>query len=658
MMAVSSGFAKKPNPLERFEPVPANEQIPIVDFFRPRLFTAPELNPAGTHFAALVTGTDDRRQMLTLDLATSKIEGLRGVGGQDIYAYEWLNDSRLLISLMSEKKYAVGMFVAEVGRLSSAYVIERYNVIQPIGFPRRDPLRPIVWIRHNAFDDGQDGGVVRIDSSRKLREDFTSAVRVEPRSLKNGTLASIVDTLPVPQGGMPVGYLADKDGELAFGFTAAAGVNSLHRFTGRGWEKCPVDLDVIDVVAAGDQPGELIVLGPRQEGKPRALQRMNAATGELGDVLLQDDRYDFNAGIVKRHPVDGHAIGIYFHRSRPQTVWFERRYEAFQMLIERYLPDAVVHIVGSDLAEKRFFVEAFSDVKPLTYYRVDFENRSLGLVKNVAPWIDSARMRPMKVISFPSRDGATLEGYLTMPAGASKEKPPPLVVLPHGGPWVRDVWGWDGEVQFLASRGYAVFQPNYRGSSGYDWKFSPDDQWAFRKMHDDVTDGVKALIKWGQVDPARIAIMGSSFGGYLSLCGAAYEPDLYRCAVTIAGVFDWERVMRESRNDEHVRGRFQFLRRRLGDPQAEAEKFDAISPLRHIDQVKIPVFVAHGREDHVASVSQSKRLIGELQKNRVPYVSHFESTEGHGMASLKNRVELYTDIEEFLAKYVPAAAGS
>jgi dipeptidyl aminopeptidase/acylaminoacyl peptidase len=249
-----------------------------------------------------------------------------------------------------------------------------------------------------------------------------------------------------------------------------------------------------------------------------------------------------------------------------------------------------------------------------------------------------------------TRDDHQIEAYLTLPAGATKENPPPLVVLAHGGPHARDAWGYDGEVQFLASRGYAVLQANYRGSSGYNWTFPAGDDWEFRKMHDDVTDAVKMLGKAGRIDPSRIAIMGTSFGGYLAVCGAAFEPDLYRCAITISGVFDWTQVINEKKSVQYDSAAYGIFLRNLGDPKANPAQFDRISPLRHIGDVRIPVFVAHGRDDEVADVAESRALISELEKFHVPHESLLVAREGHGMSFTKNQVELYTRIEAFLAK--------
>jgi len=155
-------------------------------------------------------------------------------------------------------------------------------------------------------------------------------------------------------------------------------------------------------------------------------------------------------------------------------------------------------------------------------------------------------------------------------------------------------------------------------------------------------------LKTGLIDPDRIAIMGSSFGGYLAICGVAYEPDLYRCAVTISGIFDWEQVIKESRDNEYGRSSYGVLRRHLGNPAQHQEMFNRISPLRAVDHIKVPVFVAHGGSDHVADVAESKKLISKLKKHKVPFEKQIENDEGHGFHKLENEVELYTAIEAFL----------
>jgi dipeptidyl aminopeptidase/acylaminoacyl peptidase len=282
----------------------------------------------------------------------------------------------------------------------------------------------------------------------------------------------------------------------------------------------------------------------------------------------------------------------------------------------------------------------------------DREGRKLHRLTELAPWLPERLMAPVSLMSFRTRDGLKLDGYVTLPLGHDPGKPAPMIVLPHGGPWIRDVWGYDAESQFFASRGYAVFRPNYRGSTGYGAEISVLPRMEFRKMHEDVTDGVKALIAAKIADPTHIAIVGASFGGYLAMCGAAFEPGLYKCAASIAGVFDWERVLREEHSNNPDSYRYETMRHALGDPKANRQKFEAMSPYLHAAEIKIPVFIAHGEEDTNADTSQSRRLVKAFKKAGVSHEAIFVPYEGHGFGALKDRVELFTRIEAFLKKHL------
>ena len=649
--------AKKENPLERVTPVPADQAIPVVDFFRPWLLTSPKLNPAGTHFGALVSTQDDRTDLMVYELATKKVERLSGGDRNDIYSYEWLTDKRLVYQVAQDKQYANGIFAAELGKFEDSYALMRHSVVVPVGFPQSDPLQMTVWVR-NSFETarGTDGGVIKIDT----RHIATADGRMNVRTNADETKLKIHKLYPTPAGGEAIAYVADKAGELAFAVTVLDGVLTLHRYDDEKWQRCPIDLEKFSIAGAGDVTGELLVHARNTEGKPAALHRIDTATGVLGDRLFLDEKYDAIGARLYRHPVDRRVLGVRYNRKGPQTVWFDGSYAAVQKTLEKALPKESVELLGSDRGQKRFFIRASSDVRTPVYYMFNLETQELMPVVEGAPWIDSKRMRPMRSITYTARDGREMEGYVTLPAEASKENPAPLVVLPHGGPWARDNWGWNAQVQFLASRGYAVFQPNYRGSTGYEWRFPEEDMWAFRKMHDDVTDGVNAVVKTGLVDRQRIAIMGGSFGGYLALSGAAHEKELYRCAITIAGVFDWERVMKDAeKNSESARGLLGRLRLKLGDPKRNQERFEEISPIKHVEKIKVPVFVAHGTQDLVATVAQSKKLIAEFKKHGVTYEKQIEPDEGHGFRYLENEIELYSRIEAFLAKHLaPKTSGT
>jgi len=655
--------AAEPIDLNRIDPVPATETIPIQDFFRPAMLQQPKLNLTGTHIAALITAAEDKHSLMVYELATQKMEWANGSGDMDIYDFHWLNERRLIFQLSARKLYGLGLFAAELGDVAHAYPLLQYSGASLVAIPPHNRLKPLVWNRYD-FETGKDLGVGVINTSVRSGH-FVNALSAgtlhsDMMDVRDNNERHIIQTFPLPSGGLGTGYLANKEGQLEFAFRMQDGVPEMQRLVGDHWEKCPVDLDQIDVISCGNKPGELVVRGPFKEGKPRPLQFMDGATGKLGEVLLQDNDYDFFGGGISdgwlyREPCSQVIIGAFFDRNGPNVAWFTDEYKTLQKILNNFFPGQVVRIIGSDEAQKIFLVAVFSDRQPAIYNWVNLETRQAGLIKKAAPWIDPQRMRPMTPFKFKTRDGHELDAYLTLPAGATKKNPPPLIVLPHGGPWARDTWGFNGEVQFLASRGYAVIQPNYRGSNGYTWKFPYEDRWAFRKMHDDVTDATKAMIASGLVDRTRVAIMGASFGGYLALTGVTNEPDLYRCAVAIAGVFDWADLIRERKYDRHDNPTFGYLLRRLGDPSRDKEKFEAISPARHVERIRVPVFVAHGKDDPVAEIGQSRNLISQLNKYHVVHEDLLVSEEGHGMGHLKNEIELYSRVEKFLAKNLAAA---
>lgn len=636
--------------LERITPVPDNEPIPTQDFFRSPLFHSPRINPSGTHIAALITGNQDKYQLLCYDLKSRKLDVTGAPGDRDIYQFHWLGDKRLVFSVSAQKTYGMGEYATEVGAFNRVYPLLQYYGATFLSSPVKNRTKPLFWARHDISNSGQDLGVVAVNSDIKTGRlvnlvaasaDWSDVVEARDENEKK-----IIASFPAPKG-LSVNYMVDKLGELAFAITHTQGLFTLHRWTGSAWQPCPIDLEKTEIIGAGNQPGELLVLTERQPGKPRALRFMDSATGELGATLIEDQGYDFN-GWLFRDPGTHDIAGAIYERNGPTVAWFSEDYRALQKQLDAMFPGVVVRILGCSDSARVFLVCTFSDKQPAAYHWVNLETREAGLVKNSAPWINPKRMQARNVIKYKTRDGFTLDAYLTLPMGASKSNPPPLVVLPHGGPWVRDTWDFDGESQFLASRGYAVLQPNYRGSTGYSWMFPEEDDWAFRKMHDDVTDCVKLVVKSGHVDAKRVAICGGSFGGYLAISGVVNEPNLYRCAVTIAGVFDWATMIRDSKYSQYDNPRYALFRRKLGDPAKEKDKFDAISPLRHIDQVKVPVFVAAGTEDPVVEVGESKRLVAELERYKVPHKTMIVHEEGHGMYRLKNRVELYDRVAAFL----------
>ncbi len=653
---------------DRITPVPESETVPVMDFFRPAILNGPKLNPAGTHIAAIVSTDDDHTRLMVYDLATKQIETLSTRGDSDVDWVTWLNDDRLVFGISVKKMSSFILGAGEVGELYNSYPLLQNVGASLIAVPPKDRLHPLARLNPNTMNTGKYGEVVTVNAqiaSGKLLDLSGNGALLSAKALDDSAEINVRHItvrhpiLETPPDGFDLGYLADKEGRLAFGETSVDGVFSLYRLAGEKWEKCPEDLDEINVLGTGDNPGEIVVLGPRRDGQPRALEVMDAATGKVVEVLVQDKAYDFN-GWLYRDPTSHDIVGAIYTRDGPHVVWFTEAYRNLQKLVNGLFPGQVVRILGTDDGGKMVLLSAFSDRQPPVYSWVDLGKHTTGLIKNSAPWIDPKRMRPVSIIKFKTLDGRQLDAYVTMPAGASKQNPPPLVVLPHANQWGRDSWGYHAEAQFLASRGYAVLQPNYRGSAGYTGLFPEEDEWAFHKMHDDVTAATKALISSGLVDSNRVAIVGTSFGGFLALSGVAYEPGLYRCAVAISAVYDWGRMIANYKHDEYSDPYYARMVRKLGDPKKDPAKWDAIAPLRHADQIRVPVFLARGEYDASVNISESKDLASALERNHVPVESVSFVNESDGVHHLGHQVELYTRIEAFLAKYLmPAnAAGS
>jgi dipeptidyl aminopeptidase/acylaminoacyl peptidase len=445
-------------------------------------------------------------------------------------------------------------------------------------------------------------------------------------------------------------YYSDKDGELAFAISGDNGVEKFHRYANGEWVTCPIDLDNYYYIGAGNEKDQIVVCPRARTGKPMPLQFMDAATGQLGAILVQDKAYDASAASLYRDRQTGIIVGASYGRAASHTVWFDENYKAIQKLLDASFAGLKVEIIDNNEAGNLFLVATYSDKQPTVYHWVDVAKHTGGLVKQSRPWIDAKRMQPVNVIKYKTRDGRSLDAYLSLPAGATKENPPPLVVVPPSSPWTRLYWEHDTVAQFLTSRGYAVLRPNHRGSYGYNWMFTEEDRYDFLNISDDIGDATTTLVKSGLVDPKRVAIMGTDFGAYFAIEGIVRQRDLYRCAVTIDGFFDWGDLMADMKFFQYADNSYAYFRRKLGDPRIEKDKYYAISPLNFISQAHAAVFVAHDKADANLYRAQSRRLVGELERNKLTHDTYFAPEVSTPKDRLANQVELYSRIEAFLEK--------
>jgi dipeptidyl aminopeptidase/acylaminoacyl peptidase len=301
---------------------------------------------------------------------------------------------------------------------------------------------------------------------------------------------------------------------------------------------------------------------------------------------------------------------------------------------------------------QRVIVQSWTANDPGMYYLYDAKAQKLSKLLARMPWIDAAKMAEVSAIKFQARDGLLLHGYLTLPLDRGR-KNLPLIVLPHGGPQTRDAWGYDPDVQFLANRGYAVLQVDYRGSTGYGEAFVKSGlRQVGTGMQHDITDGVHWAIRQGIADEKRIGIMGGSFGGYAALMGLALEPDLYRCGISIAGVTDWVELIKEKA--EMFPQSYAYNLSLVGDPKKDSPALNAISPVHLVDRIKGPVLIIHGRDDPAVPYNQARLLVSALEKAGKPHELMAKYNEQHGLRDFNNRIEMYRQVEAFLQKHLPA----
>lgn len=330
--------------------------------------------------------------------------------------------------------------------------------------------------------------------------------------------------------------------------------------------------------------------------------------------------------------------------------YFDKEWEDVMKPLQAKFEGYQVGLTSYDSERKKAVVAVSSDRLPVKYYIYDFGSKDLKEAANPYPWLNEKDMAYMKPIKYTTRDSLTIHGYLTLPKGVDP-KNLPVVINPHGGPWARDDWGYNPEVQFLANRGYAVLQMNFRGSTGYGRKFweSSFKQWG-KKMQDDITDGVEWLKKEGIADPKRIAIYGGSYGGYATLAGVTYTPDLYAAAVDYVGVANMFTFMKTI--PPYWKPYLDQFYEMVGDPVKDSLLLAEASPVLHTDKIKTPLFVAQGANDPRVNQAESDQMVEALKKRGVQVEYMLKKDEGHGFRNQDNRYDFYGAMEKFLDKHL------
>jgi dipeptidyl aminopeptidase/acylaminoacyl peptidase len=598
--------------------------IPMKDFFRNPEKAAFRLSPDGQYLAFLQpwqTRLNVHVQKIGEDEATRVTSATE----RDIAGYFWASNSRIA-------------YVQDKGGDENF----RLYAVNIDGSEEMD-LTPFEKVRVQLIDDLKDDDEHVLAGLNKRDPRIFDAYRI---NVLTGEMEMIAEN-----PGNIVGWETDHDGQLRVAITTD-GVNRslLYRDTEKD------DFGVLQTTSFKETLGPLFFTYDNKNlyvasniGRDKtAIYEYDVKEKKLTTLLYENP--DVDVENLLRSDKRKTVTGVTYYTDKRQYHFFDDERAKLQQDIEARLPGFEVSLTNMSRDETKALVYTGSDRTLGAYYYYDLATGEFRKLADVGPWLVENELAEMKPITYTSRDGLTIHGYLTLPQGLKSSKLP-VVVNPHGGPWARDFWGYNPEVQFLANRGYAVLQVNFRTSTGYGREFweAGFKQWGL-KIQDDITDGVQWLIDEGIADPKRIAIYGGSFGGYATLAGLAFTPDLYACGVDYVGVSNLFTLIKTIPPYwEPLRQMFYEM---MGDPEKDKELYEKVSPLFHADKIKVPVLVAQGANDPRVNKAESDQIVEALKKRGIEVEYMVKENEGHGFGNEENRFDFYRAMEKFLGKHL------
>ncbi len=600
----------------------AAPQVPLRDFFRNPELASLELSPDGTQLAFLAP-VERRLNLFVQKLGEAQPRQVTSVTDRDIGGYFWKGGNTLI-------------YLKDDGGDENYHI---YAVDLTNG--KTSDLTPFPGVRAGVMDDLEDQDDEMLIEMNQRRADVFDVYRL---NLKTGEMVMVAEN-----PGNYVGYLTDHEGKVRVAMAKEAEENRnvlLYR------ENESQDFRPIITTGFKDQVSPYFFSADNKNlyatsniGRDKkALVLLNPADGKELQVLFTHPDVDVSgAGWSRERKV---LTSVSYTTDKGRRHFFDEKIKSIYATLEKRLPGYEVALTSIDKKEEKFVVRTYSDKSRGAYYLFDWKKGELVKWRELSPWLNEKDMASVRPISYKSRDGLTIHGYLTLPQG-KEAKNLPVIVNPHGGPWVRDTWGFNSEVQLLANRGFAVLQMNYRGSTGYGRAFweAGFKQWG-RKMQDDITDGVEWLVKQGIADPKRIAIYGGSYGGYAVLAGLTFTPELYACGVDYVGVSNIFTLMKTI--PPYWKPLMSEFYEKVGHPEKDEELLRAVSPVFHADKIKAPLFVAQGARDPRVNKAESDQIVAALASRGIKVEYMVKDNEGHGFHNEENRFEFYEAMEKFL----------
>jgi len=606
-------------------------------FARLPLIKGPKLSPDGQRIL-FSTQTGGRSLVAFRSVADGKITPINLPERLDLNWYRWAGNNRILISVSQ----TVQWFDSDARR---SYLLAVDTTTMKTTFVGRDTQGlegdDLLYV-----DPSGDWALLSI---QRTAYDYPSVFK------------AWLDTGNVSEIQQPVNsiweWFADNSGAVRMGMSFGARNWTLHYRPGDngGFKKlATVSYDdekqagLIEAVRVVSGSDEGYVLANAANGR-YALHRYNYLTQSVGELVYGNEQHDINDFDLND---DGSLSAVYYTDERPRVHWFDPAQQQTQDAIDKALGGRHGALVSRSRDGKIKIVHVGGSNDPGSYYIFDEAVGVMDVLARTNEAIQASRLSPSRYVSYKARDGLTIYGNLTLPKGRDP-KGLPLIILPHGGPYgIRDALGYDVEVQFLASRGYAVLQPNFRGSGGYGASHSEAGEGTIgRQMQDDLDDGMDWLVKDGIVDASRVCVVGSSYGGYAALWAVTRNPERYRCAASFAGVTDWRRILKY---DAKFFTRNGIRKWRNTIQGGEDFDLDTVSPLVQAKRLTRPVLIAQGKEDTIVPARQATMYVDALKASGkdFDYVSY--EKEGHGFDDPANLTDWLKRLEGFLAKHNPA----
>lgn len=633
----------------------ASAQTDLENYFRHAKYGSAVLSPNGK-FLATTANINGRFQLAVLDIETGAARNVAGYDRLDVYGIRWISNERIVFNIVDrggeQTSSRAGLYAINRDGSKSAILMESPEHL-------RGHMDMATWT-------SQPRAMRMVGVFNDDRNDIIALGHFPNRDVLPYRVDSLTGRrkeLPFNVNGLARGFVFDGKNRLRVVVTTNATESDLTVWYCEPtagaeakcaeWRKLSEHTNLapkFSVLAFDDSDGAMIVSAPASDGR-LGVYKYDFANNRPGELLAADKSVDV-AGDLVFSPDTDRLLGIRMHTEPPRTVWFDKTMAGLQAGIDKAYP-GMLNVIHPGSADAPMLIYSYSSTHPGSYALYFPDKKKVQNLFAVRPWIDPKKMSPKLVYDYAARDGLPIMAYLTLPQGRTP-KDLPLIVKVHGGPWSRDLTGFDAEAQFLAGLGYAVLQPQYRGSLG----FGPEHfkksfgQWGLA-MQDDLTDGVNSLVMQGVADGRRICIMGTSYGGYAALMGLVKDPDLYRCAVNLLGITDIGYLFAQNRwADEGVGG--YFNKQLIGDPGQMSAQFNATSPARQAERIRAPVFMAYGGKDYRVPLIHGEDMRDALKKHKKVYEYLEFEKEEHGFAKEETRFRLNSAIERFLSTYNPA----